>query len=749
MVRDPKRGGEASTDIVAWLNANQRFLNGEKPPRRGRKTRRKPPAGEPLTFAEAVEVPPARGRSPVLPTILAGPIVRRATPDEVWFWFAFSHAVLRCDAKLATGGTRLQASVRDFRSARLGQKLWVALVCVAPSSGSLPTDTIIGYDLRFIIDSTGTTTAWLSQLLPSLAYPPFETPTFVVGRENRVIAHGSCRRPGGAGVDASGALDESIERTCNSPLARPASLILTGDQIYADDVTLPLFRGIQRLASDLFGYAESLPHPQLPRLISTDDISPGKSFTTPLAFSRGYLTRIETSPIGFTTSDGERHLLSFAEFAAMYLLVWNPELLKEFVTPDSMNLVIFQSSTLRLRRALANVATYMLFDDHEITDDWNLDQAWEDKTKANPTARRVISNGLAAYWAFQAWGNDPRQFGSGGGMRLVAIVERHLQELRLGKGTPRAGAKEYEDVLLARQWSFVAASNPKALCLDTRTRRETPSGEAAILSGPRLWRELRAVLAEPGIVRGQLLLVVLPTPLLPHRMMVTAQAQKFSFPKQRYEADRELYANNPAQRAALMLWLHDTFNPSAVVIFSGDVHFGGVVSGRYGFGMNAASIRSGTSAWAMRVVQVTSSPIKNVNSDIASYGSIGESLVTTTETQYASIRGGTLLMQAAARKLRGPLSSRTYVEDNHYCVVQLPAAAGGNVEVSFVGASTKAHKLPTASVTVDTDNSPSRFRVAGPFSNQPYYETPGDAEHAYAEGEYADSEAIDTEAEPA
>jgi hypothetical protein len=148
------------------------------------------------------------------------------------------------------------------------------------------------------------------------------------------------------------------------------------------------------------------------------------------------------------------------------------------------------------------------------------------------------------------------------------------------------------------------------------------------------------------------------------------------------------------------------------------------------------------------------SPRTTGNSDIASYGSIGESLVTTTETQYASIRGGTLLMHASARRLRGPLSSRTYVEDNHYCVVQLPAAASGNVEVSFVGASTKAHKLPTASVTVDTDNSPSRFRVAGPFSNQPYDEPPGDAEHAYAEGEYADTEyadgeAIDTEAEPA
>ena len=32
----------------------------------------------------------------------------------------------------------------------------------------------------------------------------------------------------------------------------------------------------------------------------------------------------------------------------------------------------------KVRRALANVATYMVFDDHDVTDDWNIGRAWRD-----------------------------------------------------------------------------------------------------------------------------------------------------------------------------------------------------------------------------------------------------------------------------------------------------------------------------------------------------------------------------------
>ncbi|HET8798593.1 MAG TPA: hypothetical protein VFO89_12955, partial [Thermoanaerobaculia bacterium] len=64
----------------------------------------------------------------------------------------------------------------------------------------------------------------------------------------------------------------------------------------------------------------------------------------------------------------------------------------------------------RVRRALANVATYMMFDDHEVTDDWNLNIEKARSLRNNPLARNVARNALIAYTLFQGWGNDPREF---------------------------------------------------------------------------------------------------------------------------------------------------------------------------------------------------------------------------------------------------------------------------------------------------------------------------------------------------
>ena len=41
----------------------------------------------------------------------------------------------------------------------------------------------------------------------------------------------------------------------------------------------------------------------------------------------------------------------------------------------------------KVRRALANVATYMIFDDHEVTDDWYLSPIWRDRVLTAPLGR--------------------------------------------------------------------------------------------------------------------------------------------------------------------------------------------------------------------------------------------------------------------------------------------------------------------------------------------------------------------------
>lgn len=64
----------------------------------------------------------------------------------------------------------------------------------------------------------------------------------------------------------------------------------------------------------------------------------------------------------------------------------------------------------KVRRGLANVATYMMFDDHEVTDDWHMTHDWVKEVYASPIARRVIQNALCGFALFQAWGNTPERF---------------------------------------------------------------------------------------------------------------------------------------------------------------------------------------------------------------------------------------------------------------------------------------------------------------------------------------------------
>src|SRR3546814_7354309 len=55
--------------------------------------------------------------------------------------------------------------------------------------------------------------------------------------------------------------------------------------------------------------------------------------------------------------------------------------------------------------------TLMIFDDHDITDDWNLSAKWEATAYGHPFSRRIVGNALVAYMLCQGWGNRPDVFG--------------------------------------------------------------------------------------------------------------------------------------------------------------------------------------------------------------------------------------------------------------------------------------------------------------------------------------------------
>jgi hypothetical protein len=360
------------------------------------------------------------------------------------------------------------------------------------------------------------------------------------------------------------------------------------------------------------------------------------------------------------------------------------------------------------RRVMANTVTYMVFDDHEVTDDWNLDQDWVNGTK-NPMAQRVIANALAAYWAFQGWGNDPLTFDPG----FPTILGSHLDVLAAKGGAPGPAGTLYERVLLDRHWSYVAPTTPQALCIDTRTQREFPAGETVILSGPRTWPTIKRLAERHGLVRGAPLLIVLPTPILPQRMMTSLQARKYPWPAKRYPGDWELYPNNPRQRADLIMFLKRLLDPPALIVFSGDVHHGSVINGLYVHGASKSAIESGKGDWAMRVVQITSSPIKNIKKELREYGNIGESLITQYENRFCTTtKGKSMTVRFDAESLKGPLGHETFIWENHLCVVSIPSTTVGMVHALFIGES--GGKPATAQTSVLLDNNPASYRPPAP-----------------------------------
>jgi hypothetical protein len=84
------------------------------------------------------------------------------------------------------------------------------------------------------------------------------------------------------------------------------------------------------------------------------------------------------------------HATTFAEYAALYREAW--------------------TAVGKTRWMLSCIPSFMIFDDHEITDDWNITEQWLRERLLSPGWIRLLRDGLMAYWVYQGVGNlSPRQ----------------------------------------------------------------------------------------------------------------------------------------------------------------------------------------------------------------------------------------------------------------------------------------------------------------------------------------------------
>jgi hypothetical protein len=60
-----------------------------------------------------------------------------------------------------------------------------------------------------------------------------------------------------------------------------------------------------------------------------------------------------------------------------------------------------------IRWLFSTVSTAMIFDDHDVHDDWNTSQAWLDEIRRQPWWEERITSALMSYWIYQHIGNLP------------------------------------------------------------------------------------------------------------------------------------------------------------------------------------------------------------------------------------------------------------------------------------------------------------------------------------------------------
>ena len=541
-------------------------------------------------------------------TLLAGPMVRRAEPGRIWFWFAtdgpaaISVSLFRYPAG---GGPRQlagQSAPPDQRTGRLGANFCVHLVPVPVAAGAWPTGTdsvLFHYDAT--VDGDDLAALGLLSGADSIAYPGEPLPGFRLHRDGDLatLLHGSCRRLHSDEPDAYHAIDDILKTRFRDAAARPAALFLTGDQIYADNVGAPLIRHLTQTGDTLMGWPEFLPDPvrnvrRIP-VCGRGDAFANKSVT------------------GFTSSHGENHLATFGEYAAHYLAAWSPagwpaaglpkqpppelnEEQQDAYAEEWRQLETAQSDSAVVRRVHANIPAYMTFDDHEVTDDWNLTQEWMARVQASPSGRRIVANGLAAFWAFQAWGNDPDRFDPA----FIQTIEAHLA----GPNPPGGGDPFDRAMWDFHDWGYVTPTKPAAIVLDSRTQRhfDTEFGPPRLMNGPALdW--LRTAWTGAGLQAGDPVILVTSTPIIGFDPVETGQKIARLVPKLATAVDFESWIGNRKGFGAILDLLNTELQPGLCVVLSGDVH--------YSFNSEADFFSGGR---GMRVVQLVASGLRNTAS---------------------------------------------------------------------------------------------------------------------------------------
>ena len=452
----------------------------------------------------------------------------------------------------------------------------------------------IGYSLSFSDDAQQA--SWeveqrglLYDGQSSLCFHYTETP--------ETILHGSCRKPHFHSDDALAQVDVLHKNAFKKQNDFPDLLLMTGDQIYADDVAGPMLKAIHSVIDRLGLYHEAL---EGAVVTNTNELATHehgyyeREQLLPQIATNTVLSSIffgaKKKPV-FTSVNAQNHLIGSAEIIAMYLLVWSDTLWadinidKDGIPPkyhaifdkehEALNGFVKQLP--QVRRALAHIPTYMIFDDHDVTDDWNLTRGWEQEVYGNPLSKRMIGNALIGYLLCQGWGNAPKKVAP-----LIAKVQESMGESGLNSHD-----EIIDELLDFDQWHYRLDTTPPIEVLDTRTQRWRSESNMNKPSGLMDWEALCDF--QHSIIGKKSVIVVSAAPIYGVKVIEAIQ-KVFTFFGKALTVDAENWMAHKGTANVILNIFRHYKTPPDFIILSGDVHYSFVYDVRLRFRRNSPHI---------------------------------------------------------------------------------------------------------------------------------------------------------------
>lgn len=337
--------------------------------------------------------------------------------------------------------------------------------------------------------------------------------------------------------------------TATDPSTWPDLLMLAGDQVYADI-----------LSPDIHDRVQARRGEQSPDTLeeATGEMAP------------------------------ENQVADFEEYTWLYRESWQDE---------------------SLRWLLSTVSTAMIFDDHDVHDDWNTSAAWVADMRRRPWWRDRLVGGYATYWIYQHLGNlSPEALEGDDLWRVVRDGGDHTQ-------TVLDYAGRAADEVASTRWSYRRDfGRTRLIVIDSRAGRQLEEGNRSMLSAPEA-RWIEEQVAEGGF-DDLLLATSLPWLMAPglhyleawnERVCGGAWGALLRRPAERIRqrVDLEHWAAFGTSFAWLTELIATTASgpdaPRSIAVLSGDVHHAYVAEASFPGHPGARS----------SVIQAVCSPIRN------------------------------------------------------------------------------------------------------------------------------------------